>query len=622
MDNLSSDHFEVWDDEVKKLYHQKNYMIGKIYGDRFVRLEVEDFFRLVFGRDDGDLTEEVLPFESELCQEYLIWRSQKERKVAKIDYSGCAKRLYNGLVLYRGLLKQESEEKKKNGEHLSEGDYRHHTGIILLDDHGELKMDRADRFMSSDWALTYPVTFVGKRPIAKYARYLYGFVIDLDGVGMREMGYCMNFFFERTMEEEERGGTIGHYGKEYYNRPNIIVNSGHGLHLYFLLDKPVAMFPDNCAILARIKRALIQRFWNGFTSNIETRQYQGIYQGYRVPGTRTKFGEEVIAWQVCDRDFYTLEELNLYLSWKIDNGKMLLSPDEIQQLKGNGGYSPLKVTMEEAQRRWPDWYQRIVVHGEKKGQWKVSRRLYDWFLRQLKFDQIKDVTVGHRYHCIRCLAAIAWKCRYDVVENKGKKRERTLKGVSIEELRKDAYSLLESFERITVSEDNHFTSADIEAALLGYGENMFKLTKQTLAELTALKIPVGQRRNGRNQQLHLKRARTLRDLDREEPWYKNGGCKVSTPETSKIAHEVYKWQLSNPNKNRASCAKDLRLDFDTVCKWWVEEASCTIPQQIAAWRDSHPESTNKSACARDLGLSHPTVRKWWNRGMGNNSDKI
>lgn len=623
MDEKKNDKVVGKDDEVVELYHQKNYVLGKAFGERFAPLELEDFFRVVFGRDNrGSVEDCMLPFEAELCHEYMVWRNQKDRGVKKIDYRGCAKRLYNGLVLYRGLLKLEGEEKKKKGEHLSEGDYRHHTGLILLDDDGELKMDRADKFMSSDWALTYPVTFIGKRPLAKYARYLYGFVIDLDGVGLKQLDCFLDYAFNTTMDEMSAMGVIGHYGEAYYPQPNIIVNSGHGLHLYYLLDAPVAMFTDNCAILSRIKRALIERIWNTFTSTIEQPQYQGIYQGYRVPGTKTKFGEVVTAWYVRNRDYYTLEELNLNLSWKSDKGKMLMTADEISQLNGKGQYTPNRVTLEEAKRRWPDWYQRVVVKGEKGGQWKVSRRVYEWFLRQLTTEQARKVVVGHRYHCIRCLAAMAWKCRFDVVIKKNQRRPIELKGVTFEELKKDAYSLLEVFESKTQSDDNHFTSADIEAALLGYGDTMFKMTKKTLALLSGLDVPIGPRHNWRSQDVHLKRARALRDLDREAPWDINRGRKGERPETSRTALEIFRWQQEYPNGSKSACAQALHLDPHTVAKWWPLGRSRTIPQQIAEWRESHPDSTNKSACARDLGLSHPTVRKWWDQGTIDSSEKI
>ncbi len=612
------------DDEVLELYRQKNYVLGKVYGESFTPLELDDFFRVLFGRDKGmNIEEGMLPFESEFCQEYLIWRNQKDRGVKKIDYRGCAKRLYNGLVLYRGLLKQDCKEKEEKGEHLSEGDYRHHTGLVLLDDDGELKIERSDKVMSSSWALTYPVTFIGKRPLAKYARYLYGFVIDLDGVGLKQLDCFLDYAFNTTMDEMSAVGVVGHYGEAYYPQPNIIVNSGHGLHLYYLLDTPVAMFIDNCAILSRVKRALIERIWNTFTSTIEQPQYQGIYQGYRVPGTKTKFGEEVTAWYVKNRDYYTLEELNLNLSWKSDKGKMLMTDDEISQLKGKGQYSPNRVTLEEAKRRWPDWYQRVVVKSEKCGQWKVSRRVYDWFLRQLTTEQARKVVVGHRYHCIRCLAAMAWKCRFDVIIKKNQRRPIVLKGVTLEELRKDAYSLMEAFESKTQSDDNHFTSDDIESALLGYGETMFKMTKKTLALLSGLDVPIGTRRNGRNQQLHLKRARALRDLDRDTPWDINRGRKcIDVKNLSRVAWEIFRWQRENPNSNKAACARALQLDPHTVAKWWIFGGSRSIPQQIADWRSANPNSTNKSACARALGLSHPTVRKWWNQATIDSHLKI
>ena len=82
------------------------------------------------------------------------------------------------------------------------------------------------------------------------------------------------------------------------------------------------------------------------------------------------------------------------------------------------------------------------------------------------------------------------------------------------------------------------------------------------------------KRNKRDQEIHLKMARMMRDFKTTEKgksdWREGNGRKHETLDNSKVAAAIKEWMLS------------------------------------------HPDSTNKSECARDLNLSRPTVRKWWN----------
>ena len=83
-------------------------------------------------------------------------------------------------------------------------------------------------------------------------------------------------------------------------------------------------------------------------------------------------------------------------------------------------------------------------------------------------------------------------------------------------------------------------------------------------------MPEGNRRNGRTQDVHLKRARLLCDMD----------------------HPDGSWRIGNGRKKET---------YANSRKAWI----------VAAWRYEHPTSSNKSECAKDTGLTRPTVRKWW-----------
>lgn len=67
-----------------------------------------------------------------------------------------------------------------------------------------------------------------------------------------------------------------------------MVNSGTGLHLYYLLDQPVPMYPKNQLYLKELKYALIRQIWNRFTSTIEQPQMQG----FRIVGSGSKLSRD------------------------------------------------------------------------------------------------------------------------------------------------------------------------------------------------------------------------------------------------------------------------------------------------------------------------------------------
>ena len=71
--------------------------------------------------------------------------------------------------------------------------------------------------------------------------------------------------------------------------------------MYYLLEHPVALYKENIPLLRKMKEGLTNLVWNEFTSDLPDKQYQGIYQGFRMPGTLTKFGEKIRAFKpVCE----------------------------------------------------------------------------------------------------------------------------------------------------------------------------------------------------------------------------------------------------------------------------------------------------------------------------------
>ena len=462
-------------------------------------IDVREFIAWIFERRVGDQNH-VLPFEDVQSREYQIWRKQKKEGRDKIDYKGYACWRYNPIVFYK--------DGKKN-RHL----------VMLNDDERNLSFLEGRQF-----ALLSPVTYVGRNNTASNARYLYAFAFDLDGVGIKQI---------RKVCKMVRIGMAP--------MPNLITNSGHGLHLYYLLQNPVPLYQDNIVLLNKMKFGLTNIIWNDHTSTLLSRQHQGITQGFRLPGTLTKFGERIRAFHSMEAPMYTIEDLNGYLN------AYKLKPEEVKQLYSQPHYKPTRVTREEAARRWPEWYESRIVRKKRVGKKSaVNRAVYDWWLNRL-WTEDDNLQVHHRYWCILTLVIYAVKCN-----------------VPREEVLQDAYKLVPRLDKLTETEDNHFTTQDVDDAMKAYDENYCKWPIETIEKTTLFRIDRG-RRNGRKRPQHLK----LMNFVRDNIVFPNGD-----------------WRKGNGRKPQA--------------------------EKVAAWRAEHPESNNKSACARDTGLHRNTVSKWWN----------
>lgn len=397
------------------------------------------------------------------------------------------------------------EQQRANGIlcSIKDGVGRH---SLVFDDLKEIE-DHLD----DDFVIISPIAYFGRRRTVKNASMLYGFCFDLDDVGVSELRWIL----ERL-------------DNPYFPRATYIANSGGGIHLYYLLDKPIPLYRSIHKRLNAFKHDMTDLIWNKYTSKIEPkyRQYQGIFQGFRIVGSKTKTMNNRIA------VYKTGEKVDIdYLNRFVANDFKIKSLNYESSL-----------TLEQAKEKYPAWYQKRIVEGKSAGRWTVKRDLYDWWLRKIKIDE--KLSVGHRYFCIAVLASYAVKC-----------------GISEDELRKDAYSLLEFMN--TLQDD--FTVDDIEGALNFYQESFVTFPRHEIELISGLDVPAN-KRNGRTQEQHLKIARFARDLN-----YENGASwRDNSPHSGRKpkADIVSQWRAIHPNGKPKECIKDTGLNKNTVYKWW------------------------------------------------------
>lgn len=501
-------------DELEREFDGKSdYLLDNGHYD-LIELELWEFVETLFERRSLALPDVVVPFEEIQSYEYRLWLKQKLRSQrvdslsedcscqfnpSQIDYSGYRMWRYNPIIFYKDGKKA-----------------RHR--LMLKDD------DETVAFLENrQFAIMSPVTYVGRTNSYKNARYLYAFAIDLDGVSIHEVRALL------------RGMTTG-----VYPVANIIVNSGHGVHVYYLLESPVAMYETRIELLNKMKSRLTRIVW--LVSRLGNPQVQSVVQGFRLPGTLTKFGKPIRAFWNRKAPLHTLEGLNKFL------GIYKLTDEEIGLLIDKHPHNPSKVTLAEAKKMWPEWYASRVIGRKRVGKkWNINRGLYDWWLNKLKDGS--EVTVHHRYWCILTLVIYAVKC-----------------DIPRDEVLKDALSLVPSFDRKTETVDNPFSEDDVMDAMRAYDEEYNKWPLRIIESTTGIRIEKN-KRNGRKQDVHLRRIRALQVAD-----YPDGS-----------------WRKGNGRKSAEDTVKE--------------------------WQGLHPGCKNKSLCARDTGLSRPTVMRWWNSDL-------
>lgn len=427
-------------------------------------------------------------------------------------------------------------------------DFSHPNAIYLYQDENDAGGQRRLRrriMLNDTWADDYisfvedngmtlcsGLTYHSRSNKLQYAQTMNALIFDLDGVGRKELEHVL----ERTAGSGDVYRSIP--------KPTFLVLSGRGLHLYYVFDEPIALYPNIKLQLKSLKHDLTFRIWEyKGTSQIESIQYQSIGQGFRMVGSiNSKYGNPIIAFQLGGR--VSLEFLNGYA----------LKPENRVDL--NRPYRPSQVSRVQAAELYPEWYQRVVVEGNKRPKkwnigWRKRKQVKDYALYEWWKQQVTQIEGGHRYFYLMCLVIYACKC--DVPKT---------------QLKND---LQECFEILrTYQHENDLTQADVDSALECYSKDYYNFTIADIELLTAVRIERN-KRNGRKQDVHLQRARAVQAID-----YPNGEWRKGNGRPSK-QQIVYEWQQQHPEGKKIECQRDTGLSRPTVLKWWD-----TIPEDITS----------------------------------------
>lgn len=357
------------------------------------------------------------------------------------------------------------------------------------------------------------LAYRGRTNHLEKAQQMNALIFDLDGVG-----------------ELEIKNVLARIGKEpsvlrAIPSPTFIVMSGTGLHLYYVFEDPIDLFPNIKLQLKQLKYDLTFRIWEyKGTSNEKQVQYQSINQNFRMVGSiNNKYDLLVKAFKTGER--VTLDYMNSY------------AYDDKNKVDIKKRFRPTQYTLEEAEEKFPDWYQRVIVEGNKNPKkWHIKRDLYEWWLKQAT--KIKG---GHRYFYLMCMVIYAVKC-----------------DVPKEEVKKD---MIEMFGYLaTVDHSNPLTKEDIDAALEVYDRGYYNFTINDIEKLTDIRIERN-KRNYRNQELHLRGARAIQEINDPDAKWRNLAGRPSKKEI------IVDYIKKNPNDSPTTIAKRLKVSRTTVYKY-------------------------------------------------------
>ncbi len=432
----------------------------------------------------------------------------------------------NGYDFYRYIFTD-----NQNVGELS-GDYSKPNAIYLYRDEEEEDPDRTYRrriMLNDTWEDDYMnyvecnhktlcsgLAYRDKKNRLENAQQMNALVFDLDAVGENEI---RNLLLRMSKKP----------GLRTLPQPTFIVMSGTGLHIYYVFDQPVALYPNIKLQMKKLKYDLTFKMWEyKATSQEKQIQYQSINQGFRMVGSiNDKYDLEVVAFKTGDR--VSLNYINSYV-------------DEKQNMVDvNRQFRPSQYSKEEAREKFPEWYEKVIVQGKKGAKkWDIKRDLYDWWLKQSY-----KVKGGHRYFYLMCMVIYAFKCN-----------------IPKEEVEED---MNEKFEELKdIEHSNPLTKEDLYTALEVYHREYYNFTIDDIEKLTDIRIERN-KRNYRNQEDHLERARAVQKIDYpENEWINKEGRPLGSG-TKKVL--VKKYIEENPNDNPTEIARALNISRPTVYKY-------------------------------------------------------
>lgn len=386
------------------------------------------------------------------------------------------------------------------------GDMSLSLPVVILDEEEGKKIqpmeldDAIDFSMSRNDVLLGGVAYFNNWISKKSAKEIYTFIIDMDNV------------YSGTLQNALQNDWKSANG-EPFARPTYIVNSGTGLHLYFVLEEPIPCYKRSLEDIDKVYRQLaIQQSRRVYVN----RQVQWFGQDFRMAGGQNKYGWENAVYRIGDK-------------WDIDKLAEAVGVDAHFVRYGE----PKQNVQTEKKKR-----QRRAITG-----WKSNKAFYYHALEGCR----EKTHEGHRYTSLCALTVIAWKC-----------------GIPYEELEQDLLNLLPGYNK---GAQRQIKEKEVYSALKMYNDRAMPTRRESLEHWQGWEYkPI--KRNGRKQDVHLMGARAIQEINDKvngTNWRKGNGRKKGTVTKEDI---VKMYRAEHPEAKPKDCIEATGLSKNTVYKWW------------------------------------------------------
>lgn len=366
-----------------------------------------------------------------------------------------------------------------------------HIVTMSIDEALEQSRDRNDMLMGG-------CTFFNNWISKKSAKDIHSFIIDMDNVYAGVLSTALRDDWRTDSGEQ-------------LPKPTYIVNSGTGLHLYFVLDEPVPNYKLSTENLDKLYRALAV---GQTTKRIYLRQQvQWFGQDFRMAGGKNKYNKENTIFRVGDK-------------WDIDELGRAVGLNDVHFVRYG-----------EPRQAKPITTRRKRV---KRTGWHSNRGFYDYALENCR-NKTKE---GNRYTSMCALSVIAWKC-----------------AVPMSELERDLLSLLPKYN---AGAERIIREKEIASAMKMYNAKAMLTQRERLEQWQGWEYkPI--KRNGRKRKEHIKIMNFVRDeINNNRDWRNKEG----RPSKEQLVAE---WRTSHPEGSKAMCHRDTGIDAKTIRKWWNSE---------------------------------------------------
>lgn len=375
--------------------------------------------------------------------------------------------------------------------------------------------------------LMAPADYYGRKPLQKTIGRLYAIVIDVDDMKPQKLEEFFSYDF-------------------FGFKPTYIVQSGTGMHFYYILDYPLPMLFTYRPKIRHFKMALAKYFVNADVSYSHTKpDPQEWDKQFRVVGSKSKVsGRFVNAYKVGD--VWKIEDLVHLVNKGRPNEK--IGEFDSWELKGKSGMTRAEWLAKTTQIK----KDREEKYGKGTKLCVGGRGFYDSWIERI----MDDDSLGSRFHRTCILYSDAAFC-----------------GISFAEVDEFATTTLyHYYNQPQVAKGNPFLMSDIKSASKFYNsaEQYRSFSLDTIEDMTGIRLPRN-KRNGRDRDTHTKKyipaLRSFGDIKDTRFGY---GDDVNRNKDGRPTAEqtVRAYLKEHPDAKKVDVIRGTGLTKPTVYKWY------------------------------------------------------